>query len=295
MAVGTSRIGMRVLHGIGRALPETAAARAIDLIASRMLASGSETVRASRVNQYVVSGGTLSGEALDAAVRDNVRNMARFLYDLYHVLGNDPAEDAIMVHDEVFESFLERDRTQGPFVYVGAHMGNFDLVGRALARAGWHLQVLSVPEPHGGYQWQNEVREQAGFELTPVSAESMKEALRRLEAGRSVLTGHDRPLDAPDKVQPRFFGHPAPLPLLHVRLAMHVGVPVIALTGRLRSDGRYELLASDPVPIAAERATPEKLLANAEACLASVEGWIAAAPDQWAMPHVVWPDVTAPD
>src|SRR5574340_1132081 len=107
---------MRILHGIGRALPEPAAGRALDIIAARMAASGSETARAARVNQYVVSGGTLTGEALEAAARENIRHMARFLYDLYHVLGNDPAEDAIMVRDDVFETFLERDRTQGPFV-----------------------------------------------------------------------------------------------------------------------------------------------------------------------------------
>lgn len=280
---------------VGRAVPRRTAGKLVNAVARRLASDPtSELVRASRVNQYVISGGTLTGDALDAAVRENIGLMGRFLYDLYHVIGDDEAEDAIVVHDEAFEAFLERDRAEGPFVYVGAHLGNFDLIGRALARAGWHLQVLSVPDPNEGYQWQNDMRGEVGFEMTPVSLEALKSAARRLESGRSVLTGHDRPMPEPDKVEPRFFGRPAPLPLLHVRLAMRAEVPVIALTGRLLPNGRYGLLQSEPIPMQPGKTTPELLLANAEACLAPVECWISDAPTQWAMPHVAWPDVIVP-
>lgn len=278
-----------------RVAPRTLARRAASMAAARIVRSrGSTLARAARVNQFVVSGQTLSGAALDAAVRDNVRLMGLFLYDLYKVLGNESAEDALVVHDDEFHAFVERDRTAGPFVYVGVHMGNFDLVGRALGRAGWHMQVLSVPDPSGSYQWQNEVREQAGFEVTPVSPGALKEAARRLERGASLLTGVDRPMPEPDKVEPRFFGLPAPLPLLHVRLAMRAGVSVIPMGGRRLDDGRYRLMAADPVPMTPGRPTPELLRANAEAVLAPVERWIAEAPEQWSMPHVVWPDVQPP-
>lgn len=254
----------------------------------------SALARASRVNQYVVSGRTLTGEALDLAVRENVRLMTLFLYDFYKVLGDEAAEDALVVRDDAFHAFVERELSAGPFVYVGIHMGNFDLVGRALGRAGWHMQVLSVPDPGGSYQWQNDMREQAGFEMTPISARSLREAARRLDHGGSLLTGVDRPMPEPDKVEPRFFGLPAPLPLLHVRLAMRAGVPVIPFGGRRTDDGRYRLMAADPVPMAPGRPTPELLLANAEAVLAPAERLIAEAPAQWTMPHVVWPGVELP-
>lgn len=272
-------------------------------VAGRVFAAGSAHVarsrtsalaHASRVNQHVVSGRVLTGEALDVAVRENARLMARFLYDFYKVLGDEAAEDALVVRDDAFHAFVERELSAGPFVYVGIHMGNFDLVGRALGRAGWRMQVLSVPDPGGSYQWQNEVREQAGFQVTPVSVGALKEAARRLENGGSVLTGIDRPMPEPDKVEPRFFGLPAPLPLLHVRLAMRAGLPVIPFGGRMTEDGRYKLAAADPVPMIPGRPTPELLLANAEAVLAPVERLIAEAPAQWTMPHVVWPGVEPP-
>lgn len=278
-----------------RVIPRPLATRTVSFAATRVARSGSSALaHAARVNQYVVSGGALTGEALEAAVRENVRYMALFLYEFYRVLGDTRAEDAMVVRDDAFRAFIERERTDGPFVYVGIHHGNFDLVGRALGRAGWHMQTLSVPDPSGSYQWQNEIREQAGFEVTPISAASLKEAARRLQAGGSVLTGADRPMPEPDKAEPDFFGRPAPLPLLHVRMAMRAGVPVVAMTGRRTPEGLYQLLASDPVPMIGERPTPDALRANAEAVLAEPERWIAETPEQWSMPHVVWPGVHVP-
>ncbi|MDZ4167949.1 MAG: lysophospholipid acyltransferase family protein [Coriobacteriia bacterium] len=287
---------MRIALGIGRALPRRAALPLVDFVAGRMASDATSALaRAVRSNQYVVSGGTLVGTALDEAARENVRQMAGFLYDLYHVLGIAEAEDAIFIRDEVFEEFLERERASGPYVYVGVHLGNFDLLGRVLGRSGWRMQVLSVPDPNGGYQWQNDMRDEVGFDVTPVSLESLRAAARRLEAGGSVLTGLDRPLPESDKLRPRFFGHEAPLPLLHVRLAMRARVPVIAFTAPRMPDGRYRLLASGPIPMEGDRVTPEALLANAERCLEPAERWIAEYPRQWAMPHAVWPDVRVPD
>lgn len=289
------RAGMRMAVTAARVVPRGLAERVVAAGSARVARSRTSALgHASRSNQYVVSGRTLTGEALDTAVRENLRLMALFLYDFYKVLGDEMAEDALVVRDDAFHAFVEREFSEGPFVYVGIHMGNFDLVGRALGRAGWRMQVLSVPDPGGSYQWQNEVREQAGFEVTPVSVGALKEAARRLEHGGSVLTGVDRPMPEPDKVEPRLFGLPAPLPLLHVRLAMRAGLPVIPFGGRMTDDGRYRLAAADPVPMIPGRPTPELLLANAEAVLAPVERLIAEAPAQWSMPHVVWPDVDLP-
>lgn len=286
---------MRAAVAASRVLPVSLANRILSAGAARVARSSTSGLAlASRVNQYIVSGGVLTGEALDAAVRENVRHMGLFLYEFYRVLGNIEAEDAIVVRDDVFHTFVERERTEGPFVYVGIHHGNFDLVGRALGRAGWRMQTLSVPDPSGSYQWQNAVREQAGFEVTPISAAALKEAARRLQHGGSILTGADRPMPEPDKAEPRFFGHAAPLPLLHVRLAMRAGVPVIPMSARRTPEGLYRLLAGAPVPMTGDRPTPETLRTNAEAVLVEPERWIAETPEQWSMPHVVWPGVDVP-
>jgi KDO2-lipid IV(A) lauroyltransferase len=293
-ALSRSEAGMRLALGVGRAIPTRLARRVVNSVADRMAGNpDAEVARAARANQYVVSGMTLSGEALEQAARENVRDIARSLYDLYHVLGNERAEWASFHRDETFERFLEEARS-GPCVYVGAHLGNFDLVGRMLARAGWRVQVLSAPDPNGGYEWQNRMREQVGFEMTPVSLEALKLAARRLESGGSILTGADWPMPEPDKAQPRFFGHPAPLPLTHVRLAMRAGVPVRLIAGPRAEDGRYHLHVSEPVEMIGAHNKLEDVVANAERVLAPAERLIAELPRQWAMPHVVWPEIVVP-
>lgn len=291
--LASSRIGMGLVRGLGRALPRALAERVVGLAVDRILADeDSGLVRAARVNQWVVSGGTLTGPALEAAVRANVTVMAWLIYDLYHVLGDRAAEDSIVVIDDAFHAFVERETSGGgPFVYVGVHLGNFDIVGRVLGFHGWNMQILSVPEPTDAYRWQNEMREQAGFELTPVSIDALKRAAHNLAEGRSVLTGIDRPLPEPDKIQPVFFGRPAPLPLLHVRLAMKAEAPIVVVAAPRAEDGRFRLVASDPILMEPGRPTPELLAENAGRCLEPVERWIRETPAEWAMPHVVWPEV----
>jgi lauroyl/myristoyl acyltransferase len=253
----------------------------------------SQLHRTVRLNQWVVSGRTLEGPGLDEAVRANVEYMARFLYDLHHAQGREKDERALVVIDETFERALE-EAASGTFVFAGMHCGNFDLLGRVLGYNGWRLQILSVPEPGGAYQRQNEMRERAGFTVTPVSIEALKRAARELAEGRSVVSGIDRPIPNAEMLTP-FFGHPAPLPLLHVRLAMRARVPVVMVTGRLHDDGKYRLVASEPVEMIGDRHSPDDVLENAVRCVVEVERIIAEAPAQWSMPHPVWPDLSVPD
>lgn len=244
-------------------------------------------VKAIRSNQWVISGRTLSSSELDEAAREVLTNSGRFLYDLYHLR---PGVEAIMrrvATDATFERVLAQVQT-GPFVYAGCHLGSFDLVGQALGYNGWRAQVLSVPNPNGGYEWQNEIRENSGLEMTPVSLESLKRAAHRLASGGSIVTGLDRPIPNAE-ANPIFFGEPAPLPLLHIRLAMKAKVPVVVIAGPLQEDGMYRLQASEPIEMVGKDP-----VANAERVLAVAEQFIAARPRQWAMPHAVWPQIQAP-
>jgi KDO2-lipid IV(A) lauroyltransferase len=246
-------------------------------------------VQAVRANQWMASGGTLTGDALDAAVLEAFEYSGRFLYDLYHVMDDPDSLMGMVEVDETFERVLADDRER-PHVFAGVHLGNFDLIGRALGHHGWKQQLLSIADPNGGYQWQNEMRERYGFDVTPVSIEALKRAARRLADGASVTTGLDRPLlDA--KQLPRFFGRPAPLPLLHIRLAMRAKVPVVVISSILGENGKYRLQASEPIEMETSGDTASAMIVNGERALREAETLIAGAPRQWAMPHAVWPDL----
>ncbi|MCY0726124.1 hypothetical protein OVW19_30760, partial [Klebsiella pneumoniae] len=77
----------------------------------------------------------------------------------------------------------EKDGT----LMVGPHITNFDMVGRALALRGMNMQILSYPQPPGGYSFQNQLRELPGVRVTPMSIQALRKASETLRAGHTVL------------------------------------------------------------------------------------------------------------
>lgn len=287
-SLSNSRFGTGLALGAGRLVPPRMGHAIARGIAGRVASRRDDAmVQAVRANQWMASRGSLTGEALDEAVRRMFENDARYLYDLYHVVDDADALMAMAEVDDFLETVTARDR-EGAFVYAALHLGNFDLMGRALAVArDWRPQLLTVAGPNGGYEQQNDMRGRYGFAVTPVSGASLKQALRSLAEGGSVLTGMDRPLPGAEP-GPRFFGRPAPLPLLHVRLAMHAKVPVVVLCAPQTERGTYCVRGSEPIEM---RPGAGAMLANAERLLVEAERLIERWPQQWAMPHAVWPDV----
>ncbi len=115
-------------------------------------------------------------------------------------------------------------------------------------------------------------------------------ALDYLNNGGYVLTGIDRPTQD-HRYQPRFFNHPASLPLHGIYLALKAKVPVRVMGPYYQNDGTIQVLSSEPIemhPLPDRRAS---LVANAEAVLQVLESFIRRAPKQWAMTFPVWPDM----
>jgi lauroyl/myristoyl acyltransferase len=285
--VANSKLALRIVQGIGRSTPTSVGHRLAEATAEAFSANRSMgLVRAVRLNQWVVSGGELVGRELDEQVKLTLRTVARSIFDLYHLLDDEEAlRDAITL-TPVAAEWLQRSHVEAA-VFAALHMGNFDLAGRALALRGLRAQVLSVPDPTDAYRHQNDLRRRVGLDVTPISGTTLRDAARRLENGGSVLTGVDRAL-ARGKRPLTFFGRPALLPDLHVRLAAHSGAPLFAIWVTGSGPGSYEV---DGAEIDLELGkSADQTASNAERVLAVAEKVIAGKPNEWAMPHPVWPD-----
>ena len=247
-------------------------------------------VRAARANQWVVNGEKLSGAELDGAAQAVFRSTGQSLYDYYHHLHRPEAILKLVDFSPAFEECIRRSQEgRQSQLLVIPHCSNFDLLGRAAALRGIRYQVLSYPQPQSGYQWQNEVRNFMGVEVTPISNESLRQAAERLRGGGTVLTGADRPLNEP-KVRPHFFGRAANLPTGYVRLALKEKAPVIVVSGITQPDGRYQIRASEPIMMKAGHDPVPETLRNTEAVLEVIEDLIRQAPRQWSMFYPVWPE-----
>jgi phosphatidylinositol dimannoside acyltransferase len=270
---------LRLVSSLAQRLPPRLGHRlASDLADQIVRRRDSQIVRAVRANQWVVNGEKLEGDAMDRVVRATLRNTAHSLFDLYHYSHDMEATRQRIVFDSSFQKI------------AGLHLSNFDLVLQFLCWDGMQGLVLTLPEPKGGRRLEYEIRKRIGMNLLPASVGSFRQALKHLQQGGLVLTGIDRPIENP-AVYPRFFGRPAALPIHHIFLASKARVPVVITATYLWQDGKYHILASDPIDMDPYPNLDEALLRNAEKVLAVAEESIRRAPQQWTVPLPVWPQV----
>jgi len=253
--------------------------------------SSANQQRAVRANQWVVSCKKLSSRELDRVTEAVFRFSGYMLYDFYHNINRPKVILDKVLFSPNMERFIKHDRHKSGYMIVVPHTGNFDLAGRAMALRGLEFQVLSYPQPPGGYKVQNHFREVPGMEVTPMSHDSMRAAGKRLAGGGIVITGLDRPL-AESNYHPRFFGLPAPLPVSYIRMAMKANVPVIVAAAMRIAGGRYLLDATEPIHMQPADNLKTEMEQNAETVLSRAEAFIRRAPQQWAMFYPVWPQVT---
>jgi len=287
-----SPAGLNLAAWIGRTTPQSLGHRIAQFAADRLSARKDwKMVQGARLNQWVVRGENLSQAARDEAVRLNFRNTARGIFDLYHNINNPAVFRKIIDVDPVAEQFIHRPEfTERGLVITGLHMGSFDLIGQVAGIVGVKAMYLVLPNPNPGYQKQLEMRREKGMDMYPTSNDTIKRAIKRLQAGGVVMTGIDRP-DESYPYRPRFFGRPAPLPVHHVFMALKAQVPVLVAAVVWQPDKRYHLLFSEPIEMDSIPDRHVEILSNAEKILRAAAYLISHDPAQWAMTFPVWPDV----
>jgi KDO2-lipid IV(A) lauroyltransferase len=286
------RIGIGIALIIGSVIPRRIGYKLAELIADRLSAqTQSPMITSARLNQWMVTGQQLAGEELTLAVNHAVRTTAHCQFDLYHNI-RQPENLIRMINltpycQQVIDNLLNKKE---PMLVVGLHLSNLDIAFMALGTLGIKVFGISVPNPGGGYQWQNEIRNRFGFELMPGSREAIRIAMKRFQQGSTLVLGADRPITG-SKYKPSFFGHPSSLPVLHVSLALKLDTPLYLSHCTLQEDGKYLLDMSEPIYMERKPDRFSEIMVNAENILEAAEHVISQVPEQWAMYYPVWPDL----
>jgi phosphatidylinositol dimannoside acyltransferase len=250
------------------------------------------TYRAVCLNQWVVHGGKLRPRELRRVVRQVYQNQGRALYDFYHNLDRPHELRRMTVLTPSFQTLMDEcmsgKRKQGTLMLM-PHLSGFNLSGLAVAQQGFKFLTLALPNPNRGYAWQNQLRNDRGMEVLPMTFETLRLARERLQSGGTVLTGVDRPIENAD-LNPTFFGKPAPLPVAYVKLALRTGARVVVL-GFQTSKDHYIVDASPQIELEGMPDAHEELLTNAQKVLKVIEQFILLDPSQWMMFLPVWPEV----
>jgi len=288
--IATSRYGVGFAFTLARALPPKLGYRVADALADFLtLFRRSIIVRSARLNQWVVHNMALSAQEIDEAMHAVLRHAGRCAYDLYRHINDSEALLSMIEFDESVHRLIRESQTNNAgYVVVGPHLSNFDLGIKAAGIAGAHAQILAITSPTSGYIWQNRMRAAPHVDVTPISPKALYKAYERLKRGGVVVTGVDRPV--PGKAEMlTFFGHPAPLPTGHVRLAMKAKVPIRVVATRMDENGKYHLTVSERIPMRDTGNRQADIRENAQRVLEVVERYIRLAPLQWTMFHPVWP------
>ncbi len=287
-----SSLSLYLVSALAQRLPPRAGYRIGSYVAEQIARRrNSKLVQALRLNQWVIHGGALNGEALDQVVRTALHHSARCIFDLYHYLEDPNATRELVVLEPSFQPLTQRPEfDQRGLMVVGVHLSNFDLMLQWFCKQGLKPLALTLPDPQGGRRVEYEIRKRTGMNIIPASMSALRQAIKHLQRGGMVVTGIDRPIPKPAAC-PRFFGRPAALPMHHIFLALKARVPVIVAVANLHEDEKYHVFASDLIEMDPHPDPDVGTLRNAEKVLAVVEGFIRRCPQQWSVPLPIWPEV----
>ncbi|MCB9534875.1 MAG: lysophospholipid acyltransferase family protein [Myxococcales bacterium] len=169
------------------------------------------------------------------------------------------------------------DATMGPALVATAHLGNWELMAAAFARAGLPFAAIAARLQSGPlFAWLARTRARLGVPtLTPGGG--ARAAVRHLRAGRHVALFVDQATGERGRPLP-FLGRPAPTPGTFERLLAATGAtPLFAWTVR-GPDGAHavhlERVPTDGPPL--------------DWLTARVEALVRAHPTQWVWLHDRW-------
>lgn len=276
---------------IARTLPQSQA-YAFGRWVARMVARRKDSLlyKAVRSNQAVIRGKAYSSQDLDGIVETVFIHAAINYVDWFKSIayGVPFVEKTLAVDEHIIDDALQASAQGHGVVYAGGHLSNFNMFLMMMGTRKLPVQILSYHEERGSYRTDNALRKQFNINVTPISMESLRSAIKRLKNNKFVLTGVDRPDTGGEKLD--FFDHQVTLPIGHARLAVRTDSHLIVGVVQFIREGLYR--ATGP------RIIEPELTGNSDAdaihlaqhTINILSEYILSRPDEWLMFHPVFPD-----
>jgi lauroyl/myristoyl acyltransferase len=247
-------------------------------------------VKGLHANMAVVYGLPEEHPRIHHAVCQLFRTLVRVYVDLYKALEKGPSGVfASCEFDEFLLDEIDSCLASGQgLVLVGAHSCSFDLLLLALTRHFPEVQALTKRDPKGSSGVMNNIRQEFGVRVTPISVNALREAVQRLKSGGVVVLAADVPIESGAEMI--FFRRKTRLPIGHARLATKTGAKMIVGTSQRVSNGLYRargIQAHQPTP-SSDR--DRDVIRWAQHSLFLLERFIRERPYEWFMPVSLWPN-----
>jgi lauroyl/myristoyl acyltransferase len=288
--ITSSSWGPKMVRALCSMLPRTQAYRLGDRLTENLTHQKQlPMLKGLHANMAVVLDLPEGHPRLQHGIHTLFRNLVRGYVDLYKAIerGRNGVFASCEFDSFLLESMVARQASGRGLVLVGAHSCSFDLLLLALTRYFPEVQALTKTDPTGNSRVMNEIREQFGVRITPISIEALREAIIRLKTGGVVVIAADVPVETGAEMV--FFRRKTRLPIGHARLASKTGAEMIVGTAQRISDGLYRA-----VGVQAHRPTPtgdqdRDVIRWAQHSLFLLERYIRERPYEWFMPEHLWP------
>lgn len=178
-----------------------------------------------------------------------------------------------------------RRRGRGMITVIG-HLGNWELIGLAVCKAGHPLSSINRPIENPWIdRYLSRFRMQTGQKLIP-KKHAVGEMIRVLQRNEILIVQVDQNAKKAG-VMTEFFGRPASTHRSPALLSLKYGTPIV-VANIYREGGLHHCVLSDPLLPETFRNQPDPVQAMTQAYTSIFETCVRAHPEQWFWVHDRW-------
>jgi phosphatidylinositol dimannoside acyltransferase len=219
----------------------------------------------------------------------NFRNHAKAYADLMMLPRTQVAAMRPLLNVQGMEN-LEEARALGKGVMaVSCHMGSYEVVSAIWAATLSPVSFFAEElEPRALFEWYRDTRARLGISVLTLTAPGIRKVIQALHENEMVITAIDRDITGTGHEMP-FFGRPAPIPLGAAAIALRLGTPLLPVCVYRLPDDTY---MAEAAPLVLATSTGDKKadeIRVTQELLRHIEGFIRSHPEQWHVPHRIWP------
>lgn len=217
------------------------------------------------------------------------KNQGKNLFELFSFPKLDKDDVARIVTIEGREN-MEKALARGKGVLIAsAHCGNWEMMGAALAGAGFPINVIARRiYIEGLNRMLVSLRESKGERVILRSGKAAaRDMLRALRHGETIAMLIDQDTSVPG-VFVEYFGRPAWTPSGLATLALRTGAPVVLALDARMSDDSHRVILTGPFDPATTGDTDADIRNYTQFITCLIEAHVRALPDQWVWMHERW-------
>lgn len=240
--------------------------------------------RAVIFNLRHVLGDSVSEKELTSTAKRTFRNFARFIVDFLR-FPDISTKSIISKVDMDMVRIVREEFCKGKgVIFLGAHVGNWELGGAILSMNGFPLSVVAMPHTNALIdRFFVRRRTKKGIGVVRRS-NATNELLGSLRRGECIAILGDRNVLGPG-VEAGFFDSLALVPYGHVVLSLRTGAPIVPGFLVRERGSRFKFYVEEPIRPGSGEGAFEDVMRR---CLAVMEKYVRLFPDQWFTFEPIW-------